>query len=158
MLVVPVGGVTLLIRLRQAREGVRGPHSPRTIPVCLEDGPHEDHGAAATHSGFDQISRNALLEDVGDAMLEVVQPFHPNHRLGLERVIHAYEALLWIELHDPHQIELLAPQPTANGAAYGAAERPPSRQYQWTVPFRKNSAREALLQEIEIEFFEAHER
>src|SRR2546428_3388869 len=78
--VAPVRGVGGLIRLRQALEGVARPNYPISDPMGFEDGAHEDRSTAAPYAGLDQVTPDALFQNVAETALQIIKPLHANHR------------------------------------------------------------------------------
>ena len=62
-----VVGKVVDIRRRQSGERVSDPDGAIGDGVRLEDGPHEDGGAAAPDAGLDQVARHAIGENRFDA-------------------------------------------------------------------------------------------
>ena len=49
--------------------------------VCSEHAAHENHGAAAPDTGFQNVARNSVGQDGFHAVLNVVEALHPDHRM-----------------------------------------------------------------------------
>src|SRR5262249_56175522 len=52
-----------------------------------EDGPHEDRGAAAPCTGFDDVPRHPVFDRPRQTCLDVLEPSQPDHGLGVARPV-----------------------------------------------------------------------
>jgi hypothetical protein len=64
--------------------------------VGRQNGAHQDACAAAPHSSFNKITRDALCQYRLNAILQTRQPLHSDHRLGFRRPVQAKLAIALI--------------------------------------------------------------
>ncbi len=82
-----IDGILFRIGLGHAFKGVRNPHRAPGFAVSLQDGAHENAGAAAPDAGFDQIAGYAPLDRAGNAFLYVFEALESNHGLRVRRPV-----------------------------------------------------------------------
>ena len=69
-------------RARGALRMSRPPTRSIRDSVGLEDPTHEDRRATSPYARFDEVPRNAILQDSLDAAANVLHPFQTDHRFG----------------------------------------------------------------------------
>src|SRR5690606_21297077 len=71
--------VLLFIRLTQSFERIGDPNLPVIYGQCFKNGTHVNSRATTPHSGFDEITRNIVLDYVDDARAKILQSLQANH-------------------------------------------------------------------------------
>src|SRR5579875_1081512 len=156
-----VGGVAMRVWLGEALEGIGSPNGAIRDLVRLEDGTHEDHRAAAPYAGFDQIALHAVAQSGSDAMLNVVHPAQPDHRLGARRPVPPVLSQLFDVRLLPGD---LVTEPGTEGSdpvgepVLGAALAQAAHPAQDRIVVLGERAGETALDEVEVEITRVRER
>jgi hypothetical protein len=89
MRVAGIRRVAVLVRLRQAGEGVRDEHGAARIGVGVQNAAHVDAGAPAPDPRFEEIAGDPVLENLFRQDPDVSHPHGADHRLCERRPISA---------------------------------------------------------------------
>src|SRR5450759_1802679 len=137
-----IGRIFFRVWFWKSLEGIGDKNLAILNSVGSEDGAHEDRRTSSPDACFDQISGYSLAQYGLDAILQVIQTFQPDHRIGIYRPYIPFRSLAFRDVAYFDKLQFSFFQELRNGGNQKSFGRPTPvieycDRYWWFRPQRK---------------------